>query len=499
MSKFFNINTIKRIGAKYNCTFTKITKTVREIFGEDGKGMVGYCEDGDAVTAFRGLLCIHPDFQRGFIHVFTEIWCQRIIETLLIGRPMNPLYFGKNDYGDFLYVVIDGQQRLYTIGAFLRNEFRVMVNGQECYFRDLTEEDQSTILNYMFDIYECTGTEEEKMNFFNVLNQESIILTAQELRNAATTGILVESLKKEYAVPCKNCRREKIKGDGANPEHMYYVGNYKTLGKDRGLDRQTGVELALDWTSYVLSHSGATMSTSLNEVQKAKKEYYDDCDENGEKGDRILKLMKNYRNDEDGIELVNATYRAIVDWINDMFFHGVPKRDRVYSNMHGEQWARLWLTYGQREYTDEQKANFTKQREEIFENIAKYKEMSDYSGVIEFILRNKILGEETSDETAKREEVAFINRRGFSDADKKQMLKEQGYKDIFTGEELDLKTAQGHHIVPFSKGGYTIFDNLLMVSQTTHSNIEAGLCGTPEEVKAKRDEVRKMVANAQNQ
>ena len=404
---------------------------------------------------------------------------------------MNPFYFGKNDYG-YLYEVIDGQQRLYTIGAYLRDEFQIMVNGQICFFRDLSEEDQNAILNYTFDIYECTGTEEEKMKFFLVLNQKALILTDQELRNSAAAGVFVESLKREYAIPCKIGKKGKVKisGDGANPEHTYYVGNYKTLGKDNGLERQSGVELALDWTSYVYTHDGTEMNTSLNAVQEAKKSYYDDCNEDGEFGDRILKLMKNFRDDETGIERVNVVYHTIVDWINDLFFHNVPKKNRVYSNMHGEQWARLWLTYGRREYTEEQKIYFTQQREEIFDNIAKYKEMSDYSGVIEFILRNKVLGEETSPEVARKEEVAFINQRGFSEADKKQMLKEQGYKDIFTGEELTIKDA-GHHIVPFSQGGYTEFDNLLMVSVTTHQNIEAGRCGTPEEVKAKRDEIRK--------
>jgi hypothetical protein len=305
--------------------------------------------------------------------------------------------------------------------------------------------------------------------------------------------VFVESLKREYALPCKKGARAK--GDGANPEHVYYVGNYKTIGKDNGLERQSGVELALDWTSYVYTNSGTEISTSLNAVQEAKKSYYSDCNEDGEFGDRILKLMKNFRDDEEGIERVNIVYHTIVDWINDLFFHNIPQKNRSYSNMHSEQWARLWLTYGRREYTEEQKIHFTEQREEIFDNIAKYKEMSDYSGVIEFILRNRILGEETDADTARKEEVAFINRRGFSDADKKQMLKEQGFKDIFTGEELTLKNAEGHHIVPFSQGGYTVFENLLMVSEKTHQNIEAGRCGTPEEVMAKRDEVRKMVAS----
>lgn len=55
-------------------------------------------------------------------------------------------------------------------------------------------------------------------------------------------------------------------------------------------------------------------------------------------------------------------------------------------------------------------------------------------------------------------------KRFFSNAEIAEKLAEQDYRCWVTGQELTMKDAQGAHIVPYSKGGKTEWDNLVVVS-----------------------------------
>jgi len=55
-------------------------------------------------------------------------------------------------------------------------------------------------------------------------------------------------------------------------------------------------------------------------------------------------------------------------------------------------------------------------------------------------------------------------QRLFSRADRERKLTEQGFKCYITGEPLDMKNAEGGHIIAHSKGGRTTYDNLAMIS-----------------------------------
>jgi len=59
---------------------------------------------------------------------------------------------------------------------------------------------------------------------------------------------------------------------------------------------------------------------------------------------------------------------------------------------------------------------------------------------------------------------ALDTKRFFSNAEIAEKLAEQNYTCWVTGEELTMKVAQGAHVVPYSKGGKTEWDNLIVVS-----------------------------------
>jgi 5-methylcytosine-specific restriction endonuclease McrA len=58
---------------------------------------------------------------------------------------------------------------------------------------------------------------------------------------------------------------------------------------------------------------------------------------------------------------------------------------------------------------------------------------------------------------------ALDTKRFFSNAEIAEKLAEQDYKCWITGKELTMKKAQGAHIVPYSKGGRTEWNNLIVV------------------------------------
>ena len=55
----------------------------------------------------------------------------------------------------------------------------------------------------------------------------------------------------------------------------------------------------------------------------------------------------------------------------------------------------------------------------------------------------------------------LLSPRTFDDSMKRTKLEEQNHKCAYCGGEIpDMKSAQADHIVPWSKGGRTVYENL---------------------------------------
>ena len=66
------------------------------------------------------------------------------------------------------------------------------------FFHNLLDEEKEKILNYELDIYICEGTEEEKLDWFRVINIAGVTLTNQELLNATYTGPWLQMQKRIF-------------------------------------------------------------------------------------------------------------------------------------------------------------------------------------------------------------------------------------------------------------------------------------------------------------
>src|SRR5271165_3744168 len=137
-------------------TSLKTNITVKDICD----GFVYNVLEGKGLFGLSGKLTIQPEYQRNYIYASDggkkE---QAVIASLLKGYPLGLIYFNK--VGDDKFEVLDGQQRITSIGRFVTNKFAIMDNGNPKYFDSLPVDQRAVIQDSNLLIYECEGTETE--------------------------------------------------------------------------------------------------------------------------------------------------------------------------------------------------------------------------------------------------------------------------------------------------------------------------------------------------
>lgn len=163
--------------------------TVRELT----KGFEDNAEAG--VVGYGGKLDIRPPYQREFI--YKDKQRDAVIETITKEFPLNVMYWAVREDGNF--EIIDGQQRTISICQYFNGDFSVDFSGNKLAFHNLTKDQQEQILNYKLTVYQCSGTDSEKLDWFKTINIAGEKLTDQELRNAVYSGTWVTDAKKYFS------------------------------------------------------------------------------------------------------------------------------------------------------------------------------------------------------------------------------------------------------------------------------------------------------------
>ncbi|MEU6825733.1 DUF262 domain-containing protein [Streptomyces atriruber] len=179
----------------------------------DVEGLVRRLERGDIAIPTFG----HGDdslevagFQRGF--VWRRPQMDRFIESLLMGYPIPGIMFVQQV--DRRYLVLDGQQRLRTLGAFYQGvhagrEFTLENVADEfkgLSYRTLTPEQRRQLDNTFIQatIVKTDGTNESLEAIYQVferLNSGGTQLTPHEIRIALYPGQLVDFLEELNRLP----------------------------------------------------------------------------------------------------------------------------------------------------------------------------------------------------------------------------------------------------------------------------------------------------------
>jgi hypothetical protein len=195
---------------------------LKEILIKDlTKGFQDNNEDG--VVGYNKKLDIRPPYQREFI--YKDKQRDAVIDTVQKKFPLNIIYWAVREDGNF--EVIDGQQRIISICQYVNGDYSI--NGLA--FHNLTKDKQDNILNYPLSVYFCSGSDSEKLEWFETINIAGEELSNQELRNAVYSGPWVTDAKRYFSK--RNCAAYNMASD-------YLEGR---------LNRQDYLETAIEWIS----------------------------------------------------------------------------------------------------------------------------------------------------------------------------------------------------------------------------------------------------------
>jgi len=183
--------------------------------------------EGKGLFGLAGKLVIQPEYQRNYIYNDGKKDVA-VIESLLKGYPLGLIYF--NVVGQALEV-LDGQQRITSVGRFMTGKFAIKLDGKEQTFSSLPVEEQDKIRDSDLLVYHCQGTEKEIKEWFKTINIAGVPLNAQEMLNAIYSGPFVTKAKAEYS-NSKNANTQKWSS--------YIKGEPK---------RQEILEVALEWVA----------------------------------------------------------------------------------------------------------------------------------------------------------------------------------------------------------------------------------------------------------
>ena len=151
----------------------------------------GYLDNQEAgVVGFGGKLNVRPPFQREF--VYSDEKREAVIDTISRGFPLNTMYWAITNDG---FEIIDGQQRTISICQYVDGVF----SYKNRYFHNLQQNEKNAILDYRLTVYQCQGTDSEKLDWFRTINIAGEKLYEQELRNAVYAGPWTADAKRYFS------------------------------------------------------------------------------------------------------------------------------------------------------------------------------------------------------------------------------------------------------------------------------------------------------------
>ena len=364
--------------------------------------------EGKGLYGLSGRLTIQPEYQRHYL--YAENGGKKevdVIQSVRNGYPLGLIYFSK--VGEDKYEVLDGQQRITSLGRFITEKFAwIDTDGRPWYFTALNKDEQEQFLNTKLLIYVCEGTERELKDWFRTINIVGIPLNPQETLNAVYSGPFVTKAKEEFS----NSNNTNI-----NKWSRFIPGTAK---------RQDFLHTALAWISR---------DTGDNK--------------------RIEDYMAAHRYD-DNIQEIKAYFTSVIDWITSVFDF-VPEKE-----MCGLRWGELYEKYHTKAYDP---AAVVAKVRELYENFY----VKEKKGIFEYVLGDcqepRLLNVRVFDEPTKKavyaQQTEDAEAQGISNCPYCALGHDANRTRIWKLAEMDAD-----HVTAWSKGGETNIDNCQMLCKT---------------------------------
>ena len=367
------------------------------------KGFVYNELEGKGLFGLDGKLTIQPEYQRHYIYNDGKKDVA-VIKSILNRYPLGLIYFNLTANGQ--YEVLDGQQRITSIGRFVTGKFSIEdENGNIQYFSGLPEEQQKLILESKLLVYVCQGEEKEVKEWFKTINIVGVPLNEQELRNAIYSGTFVNAAKRVFS----NSQNAEIHKWG-----HYVKGDVK---------RQEVLRVALEW---VCASRGMTVDA----------------------------YMSMHRHDTQITELENY-FRSVIDWVSTTF-------TMVENNMCGIEWGRLYETYHTTPYSIE---HITERVNTLLEDDAVRCSRNIYEYVLGGEQQHALLDVRFFDDKDKKaafkRQTEKAQKEGVSNCPLCAIGDNNNRTRIYKINEMDAD-----HVTAWSKGGATTLDNCEMLCKS---------------------------------
>ena len=375
----------------HHYTVTKIIEGF--VYNElEGKGLFG----------LAGKLVIQPEYQRNYIYNDGKRDVA-VITSLLDNYPLGLIYF--NVAGDMLEV-LDGQQRITSIGRFVTGKFAIKQDGKEQTFSSLPAEAKQKILESDLLVYHCQGEEPEIKKWFETINIVGVPLNNQELLNSIYSGPFVTKAKAEYS-NSQNANMQKWSS--------YIRGDPK---------RQDILKEALKWVSSA-------------------------------EGIEVDAYLAQHRHDTD-IAGLKSYFTSVIDWIDGVFTRPPDKE------MRGLDWGRLYETYHSKSYDAaalDADIDALRADPEVFNN----------KGIYEYLLGGKTdpklldirLFDQKTKIAAYEQQTQKAKTDGESNCPLCALGTDANKTRIYKPDEMDAD-----HVTAWSKGGQSTLDNCVMLCVT---------------------------------
>ena len=377
-------------------TTLKTEITIEEIC----EGFVYNELEGKGLFGLSGKLTIQPEYQRNYIYADGKRDVA-VIESILKGYPLGLIYFNK--VSDKKFEVLDGQQRITSIGRFVTNKLTIRdENGMFQNFRSLTPDRKEKILKTKLLIYECEGTETEIKDWFRTINIAGIPLNNQELLNAVYSGPFVTLGKEEFS----NSHNVNIQ------KWSEYISG--------SANRQDFLERALEWVSK------------------------------GNVGD----YMSRHRYDNNITELKNY-FNSVIDWISTVFTD-------VEREMCGLEWGKLYETYRKQPYSPQE---VSEQVQKLFADFYVKNRKGIFEYILGGSTDTKLLDVRVFDEATKNsvyaQQTAEAKEKTVSNCPLCVIGHDSNKNKIWKLSEMDAD-----HVTAWSRGGATDAKNCQMLCKT---------------------------------